>query len=177
MTEIFSGKIDHTDVQIIELLQQNARMKIGDIAEKVGKGISTVHNRIKALEESEVIEGYTALINGAKVGRPTVAMILITVRYRVPGRKEILSQRQFCKDIAEHPFVQSVHVLSGEFDVLLKVRTRDVEEMNSFIVDFLRQMPEVDRTLTMFVMDTYLDSSRILLTPKVPKVRGTGSRR
>jgi DNA-binding Lrp family transcriptional regulator len=98
-------------------------------------------------------------------------MVLITVRYRVPGQRKVLSQREFCKEIAEHPFVQAVHVLSGEFDVLLKVRTRDVNQMNRFIVDFLRQMPAVDRTLTMFVMDTYLDSNQIRMTTKIPKVK------
>ncbi len=172
MTERISIKLDETDIQILDLLQENARMKIGDIAVKVGKGISTVHNRIKALEESGIIRQYTTIVDGSLVGRPTVALVLITVRYRVPGRREVLSQREFCKEIAEHPFVQSVHVLSGEFDVLLKVRTRDVEEMNRFIVDFLRQIPAVDRTLTMFVMDTYLDSNRISLNAKIPKVRG-----
>ncbi|MFW9918610.1 MAG: Lrp/AsnC family transcriptional regulator [Candidatus Thorarchaeota archaeon] len=176
MTERFSVKLDKIDLEIIDLLQENARMKIGDIAAKVNKGISTVHNRIKALEEAGVIKQYTALIDGASVGRPTIAMVLITVRYRVPGRRDVISQREFCKEIAEHPFVQSVHVLSGEFDVLLKVRTHDVEEMNRFIVDFLRQMPAVDRTLTMFVMDTYLDSNRIRLNAKIPKVKSAQSK-
>lgn len=173
MTERISVKLDETDIEVLELLQEDARMKIGDIASKVGKGISTVHNRIKALEETGVIREYTAVVDGLSVDRPTVAMVLITVRYRVPGRREVLSQRDFCKEIAEHPYVQSVHVLSGEFDVLLKVRTKDVAEMNRFIVDFLRQMPAVDRTLTMFVMDTYLDSNRIRLSETIPKVRAS----
>ncbi len=176
MTERFSEKLDDIDIKILDLLQENARMKIGDIATKVGKGISTVHNRIKALEDSKVIKSYTTIVDGSTVGRSTVAMVLITVRYRVPGRREMISQREFCREIAEHPFVQSVHVLSGEFDVLLKVRTHDVEEMNRFIVDFLRQMPAVDRTLTMFVMDTYLDSNRIRLNAVIPKVRKSKSK-
>ena len=175
MTEKISVNLDETDIAIIELLQENARMKIADIASSVGKGISTVHNRIKALEESKVIKKYTALVDGAAVQRPTVAMVLITVRYRVPGQRKVISQREFCREIAEHPFVQSVHVLSGEFDVLLKVRTHDVDQMNRFIVDFLRQMPAVDRTLTMFVMDTYLDSNTIRLTAEIPEVKKSGT--
>jgi len=172
MTEKISVKLDESDYIILNLLQKNARMTIKEISKETGKGISTVHNRIKALEVAKVITGYTAVLDGSKVGRPTVAMVLITVRYRVPGRKTVISQREFCEEIAQHPLVQSVHVLSGEFDVMLKVRTRDVNEMNHFIVDFLRQMPAVDKTLTMFVMDTYLDTTEIRLTDSFPKVNG-----
>lgn len=52
-------------------------------------------------------------------------------------------------------------MLSGEYDVLLKVRAENIEEMNTFIVDFLRELPEVDRTLTMFAMDSYLDTLEV----------------
>ncbi len=165
-------KLDGFDYKIIALLQKRGRMTYQEISKEIGKGISTVHNRVRALEEAGVIKGFTAVLDGSKVGRPTVAMVLITIRYRVPGRKTVLSQREFCDEVAQHPLIQSVHVLSGEYDVMLKVRTRDVDEMNRFIVDFLRQMPAVDKTLTMFVMDTYLDTTEIRLTESFPKVNG-----
>jgi DNA-binding Lrp family transcriptional regulator len=92
------------------------------------------------------------------MGRSVLAIILITIRYRIPGKEEVLSQREFCREIAHHPLVQDVHVLSGEFDVLLKVRARSINEMNKFIVDFLRKIPAVDKTLTMFTMDSYLET-------------------
>jgi Lrp/AsnC family leucine-responsive transcriptional regulator len=158
MSEEIAEKIDETDVKILELLQQDGRMSVSDISKKVGKGISTVHARIGNLKRKGIIDQFTAVLNPAKLGRPTLALILITIRYRVPGSRKVISQREFCEEITQHPFVQEVHVLSGEFDVLLKVRARDVQEMNSFIVDSLREMPAVDRTLTMFAMDTYLDT-------------------
>ncbi|MDF1539044.1 MAG: Lrp/AsnC family transcriptional regulator [Candidatus Thorarchaeota archaeon] len=165
-------KLDGFDYKILTLLQKNGRMTYQEISKEIGKGISTVHNRVKALEDAGVIKGFAAILDGFKVGRPTVAMVLITVRYRVPGRKTVISQREFCDEVAQHPLVQSVHVLSGEYDVMLKVRTHDVDEMNSFIVDFLRQMPAVDKTLTMFVMDTYRDTNEIRLTDSFPRVEG-----
>ncbi|MHA1907187.1 MAG: Lrp/AsnC family transcriptional regulator [Candidatus Thorarchaeota archaeon] len=171
MTEKSVGSIDKTDEKILNLLQLNARMTIKEIAKAVDKGISTVHNRMKVLEKEKVITGYTAVLDGRKIGRPTLSLVLVRIRYRVPGRRDVISQREFCLEIAEHPFVQSVHVLSGEWDVLLKVRTHDVDEMNKFIVDFLRQLPAVDRTLTMFVMDTYLDTTQIRIGEKLPKVK------
>jgi DNA-binding Lrp family transcriptional regulator len=150
--------MDETDFEILTILQKDSKRSIAKIAQDVGKGISTVHERIRALEKANVVKGYTVVLSPEQLNRETLAFILVTIRYRVPGRKTVLSQREFCQEIAGHPLVQSVHVLSGEYDVLLKVRTKNIEEMNHFIVDFLRELPAVDRTLTMFAMDTYLDS-------------------
>jgi len=151
-------RMDKTDLEILAILQKDSKRSIAKIAEEVGKGISTVHDRIRALQNANIIKGYTVVLSPELLGRETLAFILITIRYRVPGRKSVLSQREFCQEIAGHPLVQSVHVLSGEYDVMLKVRTKNIEEMNHFIVDFLRELPAVDKTLTMFAMDTYLDS-------------------
>lgn len=161
MTEKFSYDLDDDDKQILQLIQNDAKMSMKEISERVGKGISTVHSRIKQMEKEDIIQGYTASVNPDAVNRPVLGFILITVRYRAPGEKSVLSQRQFCQDIAKHPFVMGVHVLSGEYDVILKVRTSSIREMNEFIVDFLREIPAVDKTLTMFVMDTYKDSLRV----------------
>ncbi|MFX1367625.1 MAG: Lrp/AsnC family transcriptional regulator [Promethearchaeota archaeon] len=158
MAEESSVKLDKTDIRILEILQRDGRMSLANIAKEVDKGVSTVHARMKRLRKEGIIHQYTAVLDPVKLGRPTMGIILVTVRYRVPGRKGVISQREFCEEIAQHPLVQEVHVLSGEFDVLLKVRTRDVQEMNSFIVDTLREMPAVERTLTMFAMDSYLDT-------------------
>ncbi|MHA2023088.1 MAG: Lrp/AsnC family transcriptional regulator [Candidatus Thorarchaeota archaeon] len=161
MTEMYSEKIDATDLELLRLLQINSKMKISDLAKGVGKGIATVHARMKQLQKKGVIDRYAAILDPKKVGRETLAFILVTVRYRVPGRKGVVSQREFCKEIAVHPLIQGVHVVSGDYDVLLKVRARNIDEMNRFIVDFLRELPQVDKTHTMFSMDTYLDSPEL----------------
>jgi DNA-binding Lrp family transcriptional regulator len=150
--------MDKIDLEILTILQKDSKRSIAKIAQDVGRGISTVHDRIHALQKANVIKGYTVILSPEQLSRETLAFILVTIRYRVPGRKTVLSQREFCQEIAGHPLVQAVHVLSGEYDVLLKVRTKNIDEMNHFIVDFLRELPAVDKTLTMFAMDTYLDS-------------------
>jgi Lrp/AsnC family leucine-responsive transcriptional regulator len=150
--------LDETNLKILELLQEDCKAGVQKISENVGKGISTVHARVKALEQSKIIKQYTAILDPVSLNRPTLALIFVTIRYRAPGQPDLLSQKEFCKEIAKHPFVQEVFVLSGQYDVFLKVRTKDVEEMNRFIVDFLRELPAVERTLTMFVMDNFLES-------------------
>jgi Lrp/AsnC family leucine-responsive transcriptional regulator len=155
------AELDETNLKILELLQEDCKIGVQKISEKVGKGISTVHARVKALEQSNIIKHYTAVLDPVMLNRPTLALIFVTIRYRVPGQSDLLSQKEFCQEIAKHPFVQEVFVLSGQYDVFLKVRTKDVEEMNRFIVDFLRELPAVERTLTMFVMDDFLETQEL----------------
>ena len=160
MAERISKKreLDDTNKKLLQLLQNDSKQSISNLSAELGIGISSIHARMKALKETGVIKQYSAVVDPADVDRETLAFILVTVRYRVPGQKTVLSQREFCKEIAGHPLVQGVYVLSGEYDVLLKVRTKSIEEMNRFIVDFLRELPAVDKTLTMFAMGTYLDT-------------------
>ncbi|MFX1272684.1 MAG: Lrp/AsnC family transcriptional regulator, partial [Promethearchaeota archaeon] len=153
--------IDETDLKILEMLQEDCKLGVQKISQTVGKGISTVHARIKALEQRSIIKQYSAILDPLLLDRSTLALIFVTIRYRVPNQPDLLSQREFCEEISKHPYVQEVFVLSGQFDVFLKVRTRDVEEMNSFIVDFLRELPAVERTLTMFVMENFLETQEL----------------
>jgi Lrp/AsnC family leucine-responsive transcriptional regulator len=161
MSKHVSAILDDTNFKILELLQEDCKVGVQKISEQVGKGISTVHARIKVLEESGIIKQYSAILDPVSLNRPTLALIFVTIRYRVPGQPDLLSQKEFCQEIAKHPFVQEVFVLSGQYDVFLKVRTKDVEEMNRFIVDFLRELPAVERTLTMFVMDNFLETQEL----------------
>ncbi|MFW9848181.1 MAG: Lrp/AsnC family transcriptional regulator [Candidatus Thorarchaeota archaeon] len=152
---------DKTNLKILELLQEDCKIGVKEISQAVDKGISTVHARIKSMEQGKIIKQYTAILDPQLLNRPTLALIFVTIRYRIPGQTDLLSQREFCQEISKHPFVQEVFILSGQFDVFLKVRTKDVQEMNRFIVDYLRELPTVDRTLTMFVMDTFLETQEL----------------
>ena len=159
MAENITGtKIDETDLKILSLLQENGKMSNAELAKKVGRSISRVHTRVKNLQSRNIIDKFTVVLVPENLERETLAFILVTVRYRVPGKAKVLSQREFCQTIAQHHLVQGVHVLSGEYDVLLKVRAKNIDAMNRFIVDYLRELPEVDKTLTMFAMDSYHDS-------------------
>lgn len=151
-------KIDDTDLKILDLLQENGKMSNAELAKNVERSISRVHTRVKNLQSRNIIEKFTVILDPKKLNRETLAFILVTVRYRVPGKSKVLSQREFCQTIGQHHLVQGVHVLSGEYDVLLKVRAKNIDAMNRFIVDYLRELPEVDRTLTMFAMESYLDT-------------------
>lgn len=150
--------IDETDLKILKLLQEDAKMGVKKIAKQVGKGISTVHARIKTMEQKKIITKYSAILDPVMLNRPIMAFIFISLRTKASAGKGALSQKKFCREITQHPFIQGVYLLSGEFDVILKVRTKSVDEMRTFIVDYLREMPSIERTQTTFVLDIYLET-------------------
>ena len=158
MAKDSSLQIDETDLKILKLLQEDAKMGVKKIAEQVGKGISTIHARIKSMEQKKIITKYSAILDPILLNRPIMAFISISLSTKGAGKKGVLSQREFCKEIAQHPYIQGVYLLSGEFDVILKVRTKSVDQMKSFIVDYLREMPTIERTQTTFVLENYHDT-------------------
>ena len=158
MAKDSSLQIDETDLKILKLLQEDAKMGVKKIAEQVGKGISTIHARIKSMEQKKIITKYSAILDPILLNRPILAFISISLSTKGAGKKGVLSQKKFCKEIAQHPYIQGVYLLSGEFDVILKVRTKSVDQMKSFIVDYLREMPTIERTQTTFVLENYHDT-------------------
>lgn len=156
-----ASALDEIDLKILQLLQEDSKMGIQAIADRVEKGISTVHTRVKKLERMNIIKKYTAVLDPVALGWTTQALIFVTLRYRSPGKGVVISMEDFCKEIAEHPYVQSVYIVSGQHDVVLVVRAKDVNKLNDFIMVVLRESPAVERTLTMFVMSSFKESLEI----------------
>ncbi len=155
MAKNSSTLIDDTDIKILMLLQEDAKMGVKKIAEQVGKGISTIHARIKSMEQKKIITKYSAVLDPLLLNRSILAFIFIGLSTKASGKKVALSQKEFLRDISQHPSVQGVYLLSGEFDAILKVRTKSVDEMKTFIVEYLREIPTIERTQTTFVLENY----------------------
>lgn len=155
MAKDHSTLIDDTDIKILMLLQEDAKMGVKKIAEQVGKGISTTHARIKAMEQKKIITKYSAILDPIMLNRSIIAFIFISLSPKSSGKKGALSQKKFYREISQHPSVQGVYLLSGEFDVLLKVRAKSVDEMKTIIVEHLGEMPTIERTQTTFVLENF----------------------
>ncbi len=116
-------ELDELDKQILNLLQENARMKNSEIAQRLGKPTSTIYERIKKLEKEGIIKGYKAVIDYEKVGYKIVGFILGEPKYT-----EDLDWVEVGKKLARIPGVQEVYFLTGQDDYLLKLRARDSDD-------------------------------------------------
>jgi len=74
-----------------------------------------------------------------------------------------LSQRKIAKEIAKFPEVQEVHIITGDWDILIKIKEKDVETIGKFVIDKLRIVEGIEKTLTCMVFETEKETTDIVL--------------
>ncbi len=139
-------QLDEKDAAILDVLKQNSSLSIQKIAKRTGIPVATVHNRIKKLKIEDIIQAYTIRINQAKLGKKLVAHILIKAMPQVDATTLL-------RMIARHDFVEAGSALAGEYDVLLKVRVADVEELEKSVLRQIRSYKEVYQTQTLIAFE------------------------
>lgn len=139
--------LDKTDLSILRLLQQNARMTVKEIAEKVHLSTTPVHERIKWLEQSGVIKQYTAIVNYAKVKKGLMVIVYVSLK----AHSKTAGAR-FIKHIHELDEVIECYNISGEFDFMLKVVTENMDDYYNFHVNKLSQSENIGNVQSVFVM-------------------------
>ncbi len=153
--------IDSKDLRILSIIQENCKLSLKELAKRVGLPMTTVHDRIKRLERSGIIKGYRAVLNAKKLGFGVTAFILISFSYELKEGR--ISQRELVRKIATLPEVQEAHIVTGNWDIIVKVKVEDVDELGRFVVDRLRMIKGVDKTLTCVVLDTVKESGALSL--------------
>lgn len=146
--------VDEKDQEILRLIQQDCKKPMREISEQIDSPITTVYARIKKLEDSGIIKTYKAILDGEKLGKQATAFILASFSYRIPGTDRMLSQRDIAKEVARFPEVQEVHIITGDWDILIKVKEKDVSAIGRFVVDKLRTVRGIEKTLTCMVFDS-----------------------
>ena len=139
-----SGSLDDIDLRLLRELRENARENIASLSKKLGIPRTTVHYRIKKLVEEGVIEKFTVKPNYKKLDLGTTAFIL--ARYDPDSG---LNQREVAERVAALEGVYEVHIVAGEWDLLIKVRAPSSEEVGKIVVDRLREVRGVGQTVTM----------------------------
>lgn len=149
-------KLDEKDLKILRLLQKNCKYKAREISKKVNSPITTVLAKIKRMEKLGVIRGYHAILDAKKLKRPITAFIFVSFT-----KEENIQQKQVAKEIANFPEVQEVHIVSGEWDLIVKIKDSSVESVGKFVIEKLRNVKGVEKTLTSFVLYTEKESQAI----------------
>ncbi len=135
--------IDATDREILDLLMNDASRSIAELARELKMPRPTVQYRVQKMRERGVIRSIKAIPDYARLGKPVTAFVLVSFLPNVE-----VSQRELGEKIAKLGGVHEVHVISGEWDLLLKVRAASMEELGRLVVDRLRSMKGVGHTVT-----------------------------
>jgi len=158
---IMETKVDKKDLNILNLLQKNCRMTAKDIAKTIDSPVTTVFAKIKRMEKLGIVKDYKAVLDAQKLNRGTTAFILASVSYRLK-EGTALSQRKIAKEIAKLPEVQEAHIITGDWDILIKVKEKDVGAIGKFVIDKLRMVEGIEKTLTCMVFETEKETTDIV---------------
>ncbi len=150
-------KLDEIDRKILKLIIDDSRRSFREIAETLGIAVGTAFNRIKRLEESQVIKAYTALLDYTKIGYGLTALILMQAEGEHLEKVEA--------EAAKLEAVTCVYDVTGDFDIAIIARFKNSSELNTFIKSMLKN-PHVRRTVTNVVLNVVKEDLRILPTKK-----------
>lgn len=139
--------MDEMDRRIMRELRRDGRLSNAKLAEKVGLSTTPCWNRVRALEEEGVIEGYTALLSQTALGYPDTVIIEVTL-----DRHDDDIFEKFGLALAELPEVMEAYLLTGEYDYLIKVAVAGTAGYEEFLRKKLYRLPGLRHSRSTFVL-------------------------
>ena len=136
------------DEELLALLKADSRQPVAALARKLGLSRTTVQDRLKRLEESGVISAYTVRLSREMEQGGIRAFVMLAVEPR--------RQLEVGRALARFPQIETLHTLSGKFDLIAGVKTVSSEAMDR-LIDEIGQIPGVTRIETSVILSTKLD--------------------
>ena len=152
--------IDATDAAILDALQREGRLSNADLAERVGLSASACHRRVRALEQSGVIDRYAALLNAEAVGRGLGVIVLVTLENQ---RRETLEA--FERAVAGVDEVMECYLMTGAEDYLLRLQVRDARDYERVHRERLSNLPGVTRLVSNIAMRAVFARTALPIAP------------
>ena len=146
--------LDEKDIKILELLKLDSKLTTQQISKKILIPITTIHNRIKKLENEGIIKNYTLSLDHKKLGKTISAYVLMQVDVAILRQKGMNQEdlvnliKTKSKGITEY-----ISIISGDYDIIAKVLARDVSELDDFVTKFLRNLEGIKKTNTMMIFN------------------------
>ncbi|ASI98544.1 Lrp/AsnC family transcriptional regulator [Thermococcus celer] len=135
-----NGHIDELDRRILHVLQEDGRASYSEIARRLKVPESTVRLRVKKLREKGVIRKFAALINPFKAGYTIVAFIAVDV--------EPSKIKKAAEELSKLPEVDVLGIATGAHDILMQVTVKDLQELESFLIEKLGKVEGIRSTET-----------------------------
>ncbi|NQD69592.1 Lrp/AsnC family transcriptional regulator [Sphingobacterium shayense] len=155
----FEYNLDHIDYQILRIMQDNARTNNADIARELGMAPSAILERVKKLEQKDVILQYNAKINPNAIDQKLLSFIFIKTQ-------DIIGVQNVGFLLAEIPEVQEVHDIAGDDGYLVKVRTNDAAGLVDLMRNSLGTIEGIISTRTTIVLETVKEEQKLVIPSK-----------
>ncbi|MEW5769432.1 MAG: Lrp/AsnC ligand binding domain-containing protein [Pseudomonadota bacterium] len=141
-------ELDKIDRQILATLQDDARIPITDLAERVGLSVTPCNERVKRLEKERVILGYHARLNPHMLE----LSLLVFVEIKLAAKSGAIFEK-FKREVVKLPSVLECHLVSGDFDYLVKARIPKMSDYRTLLGDILLTLPGAQESRSYIVME------------------------
>jgi DNA-binding Lrp family transcriptional regulator len=141
--------MDMIDQRIVQALQRDAGRSNSKLAERLGISPSTCLRRVERLKKDGVITGIVARISPQHAGRPLTAVVSVTLDQHGPQRRI-----KFVQYVKRHPAITQVYSVTGDVDIILVMRLRDMQEFQQICDSLFDNDPNVTRFSTCFAIET-----------------------
>ena len=148
--------LDGVDMELLRLLQVDARASNQSLADRVGLSPSACLRRLRRLEEAGVVTGYTALVDAEALGRGRTVVVELTLASQQRDALEA-----FEAAVVDVPGLRSCHLLAGEADYLLVLAVAGVDDYERIHRDHVGRLPGVSRVRTSVAMRTVVDRASV----------------
>jgi Lrp/AsnC family leucine-responsive transcriptional regulator len=155
-----AADIDDIDRKLLAMLQSNGRTSLAELAGAVGLAISSVNERVRKLNDREVIEGVYASLSPSALHLDLLAFIFV-------GWTDPATEAIFLARVAEEPAILEAHHVTGAWNYLLKVRTHTTRDLEAFLGTIVKAVPGVQRTETLIVLSSAKETQALPLTPPI----------
>ncbi len=152
------GYPDRIDRRILRELQRNGRIPFVELAERVGLSTSPCLERVRKLERRGLITGYHARLAADRLGAGLLVFVEISLDYTRGGEKVF---EDFRRAVTRWPEIQECHLVSGDFDYLLKIRIADMAAYRALLGEIVRDLPGVRDSRSLVAMETIKESGEI----------------
>ncbi|OSZ63753.1 ArsR family transcriptional regulator [Sphingomonas sp. IBVSS1] len=150
-----SSPIDQIDRKIIDVLAQDGRISITDLAARVGLSKSPTQVRLKRLVDDGIIRGFRAVTDPVKLGLGHIAFAEVKLS---DTREKALAE--FARAVLQVREIEECHMMASSFDYLLKVRTADIHAYRRVLGEKISSLPHVASTSTFVVMEAIIEAGR-----------------
>lgn len=148
------------DLAILSILQDDGRISVAELAQRVHVSRSAAYERIQRLRASGVIEGFSARFDSTRLGLDLAAFVTIAT--------EQAAWRSISEELQAMPEIEYAGATTGDFDAIILVRVGTLKELKDLVLERIHTLPGVKSTTTIIVLDEIIKRSSVLPQPAEP---------
>lgn len=150
--------LDKLDYKILNILQEDNTIAIKDLAERIGLSFTPTYERVKSLKNNGIIKKYVAIVDREKVGYELVSYCNVTIK-----NKSVEILRDFEEKLNKCPEIVEVVSVSGVYDYMIKIVTKNIKEYNDFVEKTFTNYPHIGDYHSSIVLCTVKEETKIFL--------------